>query len=288
MRVMHPQSRRLPTLLAALAIGVTACGPAATDGGASSTPSVPVAPVPDVPDPVAGDGMVSDVATIVRPVQPQWTPGADGIGMSDEWGEHPVFLEPPVSVSVIAGPVEIDGTQWFQVYVLPDAMRWPSDFTAWVPAMADGAPVLDIQEPAPCPDATVTELARLTPASRAGCFGDRVLSFAARSWLVGHSVAYETEPTWLSTGEGEARSISLFESDGGEFPRPPDPRVTWLDGRVPPDVDMPPAGVTLLVEGQFNHPAAADCRRTRDRSGPPPQPPTAGLPDEEREASALW
>lgn len=288
MGVMRSQPWRLPALLAALAVGASACGPAATDGGASSTPSAPVASLPNVPDPVAGDGMVSDLATITRMVQPRWTPGADGIGMSDDWGEHPVLLEPPVPVSVIAGPIDVDGAQWFQVYVLPDAMRWPSDFVAWIPAELDGASVLEMEEPAPCPDATAAELARLTPASRADCFGDEVLTFAARSWLVGHWVPYTTEPTWLSTGEGETRSISLFESEGGEFPRPPDPRVAWLDARVPPDVDMPPAGVTLLVEGQFNHPAAADCRRIRDRSGPPPQPPAAGLPDEEPDASAMW
>jgi hypothetical protein len=257
--------------------------------------SLPRAPAPGLlhflqtyPAPSPASALSNDVATVVRPVQPRWTPGADGIALSDDWGEHPVFLEPPVPVSVVAGPVQADGTEWFQVYVLPDAMRWPSDFVAWIPADLDGAPVLEMKDPVPCPDATVTELARLTPIGRAGCFGDDVLTFAARSWLVGHWVPYETEPAWLSASDGDVRSISLFESDGGEFPRPPDSRISWLDGRVPPEVEMPPAGVTLLVEGQFNHPAAVDCGRTRDRSGPPPQPPTAGLPDEAQEVSALW
>jgi hypothetical protein len=148
------------TLVAALAISVTACGLAETESPASRMPSSPVASLPGIPEPIVGDGMVKDVGTIVRPVQPRWTPGADGIGMSDDWGEHPVFLESPVPVSVIAGPVEADGTEWFQVYVLPDAMRWPSDFVAWIPAELDGAPVLEMEDPVPCPGASVTELAR--------------------------------------------------------------------------------------------------------------------------------
>jgi len=94
--------------------------------------------LPSVPEPVRGQGMVTDLATVVVPVQPQWAPGPGGIGMRDEWGEHPVLLEPPVPVSVLAGPVSVEGEEWYQVYVQPDAMRWPGDFTAWVPATRDG------------------------------------------------------------------------------------------------------------------------------------------------------
>ena len=285
---MRRQPRRLSALLIAFALAVTACEPAASESHRPTSPSAPVGSLPGVPDPIAGDGMVDDVGTIVRPVQPQWAPGNDGIGMSDDWGEHPVFLEPPVPVSVLAGPVEVDGAEWYQVYVLPDSMRWPGDFVAWIPAQHDGASVLEIAESVPCPDATAEQLAHLTPKARADCFADQVLTFDARSWLVGHWVSYQTDPEWLGTGIGNVRSISLFESDGAEFPRPPDSRLAWLDARIPPEVDMPPAGMTFRVEGRFSDPEVEDCRRARDRSGPPPQPPTAGLPNEEPEASQVW
>ena len=139
---MRRQPRRLTTLLIACALVVTACEPAAGESQKPASPSAPVGSLPGVPDPIAGDGIVDDVGTIVRPVQPQWAPGSDGIGMSDDWGEHPVFLEPPVPVSVLAGPVEVDGAEWYQVYVLPDSMRWPGDFVAWIPAQHDGASAL--------------------------------------------------------------------------------------------------------------------------------------------------
>lgn len=174
------------------------------------------------------------------------------------------------------------------MYVIPDAMRSPSDFTAWIPAEQDGASVVELAEPIDCPDAEVTALAELTPSARIGCYGRRPLNFAARSWLAGHWVPYGTEPEWLGTTIEASRSLSLFAPGGGEFPRPPDPRIPWIDARVHPDTSVPPAGVTLLVEGQFDHPDARDCRRTRDRSGPPPQPPTAGLPDEDAESSTVW
>jgi hypothetical protein len=282
MRIM---ARRLQALV--MMVALAACAPAASQNPGPNGSATPVAQLPEVPEPVVGEGMVEDAGIIVRPVQPQWTPGSGGIGMSDDWGEHPVILEPPVPVSVLAGPIGVDGGEWYQVYVLPDAMRWPSDFVAWVPAEQDGASVLEVGEPAPCPDATAGHLAALTPKARADCFGDRILTFMARSWMVGHWVPYETEPDWLGTTVGDVRSVSLYESVG-EFPRPPDPRVQWLDARVPPGLRMPPAGMTLLVEGRFDDPQAQRCARTRDRSGPPRQPPTAGLPDEDPEASDTW
>jgi hypothetical protein len=192
-----------------------------------------------------------------------------------------------VPVSVLEGPLERDGGSWYRVYVLPDAMRWPSDFVAWVRAEQDGASVLELDEPTPCPVATAGHLATLSPTARAECFGDRILTFAARSWLVGHWVPYETDPAWLGTAARDVRSVSLYES-GGEFPRPPDPRVRWLDARIPPGLELPPAGMTLLVEGRFDDPLAHGCGRTRDRSGPPRQPATAGLPDEALEVSDMW
>lgn len=283
---MRAMRRQLQTV--AMVVALTACAPTASHDSEPAGALAPVASLPDLPEPIAGEGMVEDAGTIVRPVQPRWKPGDEEIGMMDDWGEHPVVLEPPVPVSVLAGPVEIDGADWYQVYVLPDAMRWPGDFVAWVPAEQDGASVLDMDEPAPCPDATAGQLGDLTPKARSACFDDRMLTFAARSWLVGHWVPYETEPAWLGTGIGEVRSISVYESGGGEFPRPPDHRVPWLDARVPPDLEMPPAGMTLLLEGRFNDPQIEGCSRTRDRSGPPPSPPTGGLPDEDRDASETW
>jgi len=285
-------SRRAPVFLGvvpfvALAV-LAAC--AAGDPVASSRGPDPVDPqaLPSVPEPVRGQGMVTDLATVVVSVQPQWAPGPGGIGMRDEWGEHPVLLEPPVPVSVLAGPVMAEGEEWYQVYVLPDAMRWPGDFTAWVPATRDGADVVDMTDPTDCPDAEAGQIAALSPAGRVACFGAQTLRFVARSWLGGHWVPYEVEPAWLGTPLENTRTVSLFVAGGGEFPRPPDPRIPWVDARVPPDVAMPPADATLLVEAQFDHPEARDCRRTRDRSGPPPQPATAGLPDEPPDASRTW
>ena len=267
---------------------LSACAPSDPAASARGPDAVDPRLVPSVPEPVRGQGMVTDRTTVVVSVEPQWEPGSGGIGMSDDWGEHPVLLEPPVPVSVLAGPVTVDGEEWYQVYVLPDSMRWPSDFSAWVPATHDGADVLDVPAPTDCPDAEAGQIGALSPTGRVACFGDQTLRFAARSWLGGHWVPYEVEPAWLGTSIEDTRTVSLFEAGGGEFPRPPDPRILWIDARVPPDIEMPPFDVTLLVEAQFDHPEARDCRRTRDRSGPPPQPATAGLPDEPADASGTW
>jgi hypothetical protein len=229
--------------------------------------------------------MVSDRATIVIPVQAQWTPGDDGIGMTDEWAEHPAVLEPPVAVSVLDGPAEVDGLDWYRVYVFPDATRWPSDFVAWVPAEIDDADVVVFEDPSPCPEATPPALSALSPSARVECFAGRALRFIARSWRPGHWTPYRVDPAWLGSSAPGDRSISLYESDGVEFPRPPDPRVPWIDARVPPDVATPPVGMTLLIEASFDHPDAASCIRERHQLG---QPRLGGLPEEEPEASAIW
>ena len=272
-------------VVAFLAGLLAACSPA-------PPPSEPAAaesrvPLPSIV-PVAGEGRVDDRATIVQRVQPRWSPGNAGIGMTDDWAEHPAVLEPPVAVSVLEGPTEVDGADWYRVYVLPDAMRWPSDFVAWVPARVDGAAVLDFEVAAPCPNASAPELGALSPRARVECFGRQSLTLVARSWRPGYWTPYRTDPAWLGFGDADGRSISLFENDGGEFPRPPDPRIGWIDARVPPELEMPPVGMTLLVEGRFDHPDAGECARTRDRSGPPTQPPRGGIPDEEPDASAMW
>jgi hypothetical protein len=265
-------------------IFLAACStePSASAGPPSS--SVPGATMPTI-KPVVGTGMVNDRATVVVPVQPRWTPGEEGIGMTDEWAEHPAVLEPPVPVSVLDGPTDIDGADWYRVYVLPDAMRWPGDFVAWVPAAVDGVDVLAFDEPSPCPDATVAQLGMLSPSARVGCFGDQALTLVARSWRPGHWTPYEVDPAWFGSSALDDRSISLFDSDGGEFPRPPDTRISWIDARVPPDLATPPVGMTLLVKASFDHPDAARCVRVSQELG---QPRLGGLPDEEPDASATW
>lgn len=272
-------------VVALLAVILAACAAAPPRSEPASVgPRATLAPIA----PVAGEGIVEDRATIVQPVQPRWSPGDAGIGMTDDWAEHPAILEPPVAVSVLDGPTPADGTDWYRVYVLPDAMRWPSDFVAWVPASLNGAAVMRFDEATPCPNASAPELGVLSPRARVACFGDRSLTLVAQSWRPGYWTPYRTDPAWLGSGDGGDRSVSLFENGGGMFPRPPDARTPWIDARVPPDLEMPPVGMTLRVEGRFDHPAAADCARTRDRSGPPPQPPLSGIPDEEPDASALW
>ncbi len=225
------------------------------------------------------------MGSIVLAVQPRWSPGRDGIGMTDEWREHPFIFEPPVPISILDGPVSVDGQDWYQVYVLPDSMRGPADFVAWVPVEQDGLPVVAVGPSRPCPDGKIGEIATLTPKSRADCFGDRTLRVAARSWFPGYWVAHRTDPAWLGTSEEELRSLALYEIGDAKLPRPPDPSAAWIDARVPPGVPMPPAGMTLLVEGQFDHPATSGCRRTFDRPG---FPPTGGPPDEDEAASADW
>ena len=107
-RQMRTMPRRLPVIV--MVVVLTACAPTARQETAGT--AAPVAPLPDLPTPVGGEGMVDDAGTIVRSVQPQWKPGSDEITMSDEWGEHPVVLEPPVPASVLAGPIEVDGADW--------------------------------------------------------------------------------------------------------------------------------------------------------------------------------
>ena len=181
-----------------------------------------------------------------------------------------------------------DGT-YVRAWILPSTTIWPGDFIAWVPSTRrDGRPTLAMQDPATCPAvATIATLAPLWPADRLRCAGSQTLTFDARSWFPVEVPSYDTDPAWYGRNADLAGSTSLFDPGpalfGPDARSFPEAAGAWIDARVPPDVGRPPLGVYLRVTGQFDHPSAAQCRRTLPNGAA-----NLGLPDEAAADSVQW
>ncbi len=87
----------MASLLAAMVV-LAACSPDDAPSSINGINSGNLVAAPSLPEPVRGDGMVTDLATIVVTVQPRWAAGDDGVPMTDDWGENPALLEPMASL----------------------------------------------------------------------------------------------------------------------------------------------------------------------------------------------
>ena len=186
-------------------------------------------------------------------------------------------------VVVVDGPVHASGYDWYQVQptILEESARfYPFGWVAG--ADKDGEPWL---EPAAvdCPPlpSSLREVATLNQGDEMmfelTCFGDEEVTFRARlatsSAICGLELPYSLEPRWM-TGACSIDPRYLVHKDPKNTAElytswAPDVSVRGPDPSTPRD-QLPVVEVT----GQYDHPAAQDCRAVV-----PSGTPSADLPD---------
>jgi hypothetical protein len=248
-------------------------GRAVTGGiGDGQTSREPGAPVP-----------AARVATVLAEVPFRRDPA--GRPIRDESGANDVLTRVGQRVTILEDRVLGQG-RWERVYVDVDAMAWPSDFFAWLPDTVDGSPVLRVEPEVTCPaDATAATLGALGAVDRLRCAEGRVLAFQARTVFPVENPGYLADPVLFGGHDRRGILIGLV-GPGLAHGMDADTTGPWLDASVAPGVELPPVDVDIAVVGEFDHPAAAGCRRTRDpQLGDGPE---AGLPPEAAADSVLW
>ena len=166
------------------------------------------------------------------------------------------------------GPVSGSGYEWYLVAPIgPDSSDLP---VGWV-AAADktGEPWLASDDVAcpPVPDTFASFIAlapNAEPAALAlSCFGDRSISFPARIMrpeaTCGVEIGWTIDPEWL--GSTCPHPELLFLDLSGSM-------AEYRDAVLEPGVDVskydpgvvPEDGIDVVLTGQWDHPAAKDCR----------------------------
>jgi hypothetical protein len=248
--------------------------------------SSPTQPSPS-PWPIASAEPGLGHVVLLEDVVPHWGP-TPGQELLDDWGEHPFPVSAGRRAVLLDGPVAGPGGAWVRAWLAHDPTAAPGDIMVWLPTTQAGRPILRFEDPPACPgETTIETVAALLPPDRARCFGDRTITIEARSWLPAEWFVYDVHPAWYGTSRslGGAVSLSSPNAEG----RPPFRPPTWVDLRVPPDIDKPPEDFVLRVTGQFGHPSASACRRARNLEGWVPRPPPgAGAPIEDMTDSERW
>ena len=247
-----------------------------------STPSPKATPVPTgtavpIEPSVAPDDSLLEYARVV----------ANDLRVRAEPGDQSPVREPSLPhgmlVVVVDGPVQASGYDWHQVQptILQESARfYPFGWVAG--ADKDGEAWL---EPATveCPPlpSSLREVASLNHVDEMiyelTCFGDEEVTFRARlatsSAICGLELPYGLEPRWM-TGACSIDPRYLVHVDPGNTAElytswAPDVDVQSPDSSTPRD-ELPVVEVT----GQYDHPAAQDCRAVV-----PSGTPSADLPD---------
>jgi hypothetical protein len=179
-------------------------------------------------------------------------------------------IERGQDLAILGDPVEVDGTPWFRVYVMPlSTGRSPDDFFTWIPAKESGQDAVSPPVGATCPPTrdNLSTLAALDPFSRARCQGAATFSIEGRTWDAVLPVWYDTKPNWLGPWRGSGPYSVSLHNDG------------LVDVRLPPGLERPPLDITIRADLHVADAASAACQR-RDS--------TQGLPVESAEESRLW
>jgi hypothetical protein len=226
-------------------------------------------------------------AVILSPTFLYPAPGRDPV--TDEFGENEEIIDAGQVVTVFGDPVVAGLGQWVRVFVEVDPNRWPGDFFAWLPVVQDGRPVLEVGAPVACPVAiSLQTLDPLSPWDRLRCAGGAPIELDARVGFGEGYAAYDVEPAFFGGRNEEGVTVSLAPTGGPERLRPW-PDDTAIDAVWAPGVEAPPVDFDLRITGQFAHPDAEACQRTRDMEGlNKPPPPGSGVPAEAAADSAAW
>jgi hypothetical protein len=174
------------------------------------------------------------------------------------------LLKKGTRVFVLQGPVIGSGYDWYEV-VVPSVTKGPGPMVGWVSVADKTGESWLAPAKIDCPTAegiTVGQLAALVgdPPTDAGlsCFGGRALRFQAHVDTICDDSVTRTLPGWLAA---ENQSLRLHDGDVG-FVAKPHPDVTDL-----PDCVV--STVQYMVEGQFDHPDAAECSANPEAPGKP-------------------
>jgi hypothetical protein len=244
------------------------------------------APTP-APSDATGPFPITRPARVLQSVPLHRAPG--GPAILDEFGQNEELARVGQLVTVLEAQVVPGSGQWVRVFMEVDPNAWPGDFYAWLPVAAGGKPVLELGDAPACPEEpTLETLAALSPFDRLRCAGDRPKTMDARTVFGGGYAAYRVDPAFFGGREDTSALIGLTRPEKalGMYA---DTTGTWLDAVVAPGVPMPPVDVDVRLTGQFDHPAAAACRRTYDVPAyDPPPPAEAGLPPEAPTDSVAW
>jgi hypothetical protein len=258
------------------------------------------APSPDVPTPgplplVALNGPRDGVkqAILTEGLIPHTGPTPEGPELRDPFGENVQPVEAGRIVVVLTDPIPGPNGTWVRTWIPENPSATPGDFFAWLPATKHGRPLLRDVAAATCPRfATIASIAPLLPPDRLRCVGDRVFAMDVRTWLPASYASYDVDPAWYGLENDMRRSVALF--DGGVDPFAKDaPRLaeaagSWIDARVPPTVELPPAGMLVRVTGRFGDPTANTCSRRPNPDVAAAGPPGSGLPAEAKADSVEW
>jgi hypothetical protein len=215
------------------------------------------------------------------------SPGGELV--TDWSGEYPYFLQAGRPIAVLGDPVEGPGGRWFRVYLEP-TLSDADDLYGWLPDTLDGRSVLTFRPSERCGEPTTASLGRILGLTRLACYGGAPLTLEGRTWLAGRNDRFVVDPGWFAYQSADAPAFSLIAAPPAEASADAllagmlSGELAWIDVRHPPDVALPPLDVVVRVEGRFDHPAAAGCRRTVDRVAFPDH----GLPDEAPADSATW
>lgn len=226
----------------------------AVDQYEPATDSGPPTPTPEAPSAFGLGGIVQAVDTdiVVR--------SAPGTGTDSEI--YPDSISPPTLAYVFAGPVPMDGYDWYQV-VPADLGYLPSPYElGWIAAASrEGAPWIAPAAPE-CPEPTLERIVELSATARLACFADEPLT------LDGNLGACST--TAGTEGSGAA-TLVLPWSTGCHlqtFACCPDV-VPYAGGmtifaagdlHVPTDTE----GQAVRVTGHFDEEASASCEVSGD------------------------
>jgi hypothetical protein len=164
-----------------------------------------------------------------------------------------MVIERGQDLVILGDSVEVDGTPWFRVYVLPlPTGRSPDDFFTWIPANEGGQDAVSPPVAPTCPTTrdNLSTLAALDPFNRVRCQGTATFTIEGRTGEAALPVWYDTQPNWLGPWAGSGPYSVSLRKDG------------LVDIRLPPGIERPPLDITIRAHVHVADAASAACRRT--------------------------
>ena len=207
--------------------------------------------------------------------------------VSDDSKKLEPLLQDGQLLVVLDGPVHASGYDWYQVQPTSDIDKEVMYPFGWVAAASrDGERWIE-PETVECPErpTEITSISRINAKGRmyfeVTCFGGQEFTFLAKL----HSpdatcpveVPWTWDPAWLGTCEAEQVYLTAVEDDVTGYTLwpawTPEIDLSMAPTSDGPRVDWPNVDVT----GQFDHPAAQDCRNRNNFDAPDSPEPDPAL-----------
>jgi hypothetical protein len=194
----------------------------------------------------------------------------------------PILIEPAFQLTVLEGPIDVDGVSWVRVYVRPDVEQGPTDFFAWISTRNSGTDLVAVGDAVPCPAKPfdTAGLATLDPFTRLRCVGSESFTIRGATGPRLLPVWYRVSPEWLGEQNGlDPRTISLHAGAIQLNPQRGVP-LGFVELQVPPTLELPPPEFQVEIVAHAADSASATCRRSAGEG-------TFGA-DEAGADAALW